>query len=239
VEPRPAEEEVFELSPDGEMIPTLTKNNTKPSSSPLVLDDVQAAMMGEGASGLLREEKKWNNDGLMERIKNSPRMQAGLSNPRYLQAIEDMKKDPAAAQAKYKGQKDIEDFITEFAGIMGEHFSEVGAKEEQEKKEAENTAGNLSGPSIGPLAEDAIKREAARREKGPEVGWDEKNGASQEKVDAVVGNAELSSILMDPEMQKVLQDCGRPGAMHAYMRDKKWGPKIEMLIKHGLIKVER
>ena len=65
------------------------------------------------------------------------------------------------------------------------------------------------GPSVGPLAEQALKREEERRKKG-EVGWDESE-ANQNKVDEIVANEELSSILMDPEMQRVLQECGIPG----------------------------
>ena len=54
-----------------------------------------------------------------------------------MQAIEDMKTNPEMAQKKYKGQKDIEDFITEFAGVMGSHFNEVGEKKEKEEVRAD------------------------------------------------------------------------------------------------------
>jgi hypothetical protein len=105
VEKKKEEEEVFELNADGEMIPTITKRDEKKLGG--IHDEVQSAMSGE-ASGLLREEKKWNNDTLMERIQKSPRLRMGLANPKFTQAIEDMRKDPVAAQKKYKGDKAVE-----------------------------------------------------------------------------------------------------------------------------------
>lgn len=96
-----------------------------------------------------------------------------------------------------------------------------------------------------------------------ETGWDE-TAANKKKVDEIVANQgataviiiyllllphnlrltpppppELSSILMDPEMQRVLQECALPGRMGKYMQDGKWGPKIRMLIDNGLLKVEK
>jgi hypothetical protein len=244
------EDTVYELNADGEMvesIPTLSKSNTQPSKNPLILDDVQAAM--SSADGLMREEKKWNNDTLMERIQKNPRLRLGLSNPKYLSAIEEMKADPIRAKKKYEKDKGVTDFITEFAAVMGEHFKEVGDKEEMEEKKKhqqqqqqqqqqqlqQNSAPPTMGPQLGPLAEGAVKREQERA-KNPQVGWEEPD---QKKVDEIVGNQHISSILMDPEMQRVLQECGEPGKMFKYMNDKVWGPKIKVLIDNGLIKVER
>ncbi|GMH73967.1 hypothetical protein TrST_g6642 [Triparma strigata] len=229
-EPEP--EPVYELSPEGEMIPTITKK--EPEKSSLVFDEVQQSMQ----QNILNPDakKEWATDSLFEKISKNPRLQIGLQNPRFMQAIEDMKTNPEMAQKKYKGQKDIEDFITEFAGVMGSHFNEVGEKKEKEEKPQQQTQQPM-GPSVGPLAEQALKREEERRKKG-EVGWDESE-ANQNKVDEIVANEELSSILMDPEMQRVLQECGIPGRMNKYMQDPKWGPKIRKLIDNGLLKVEK
>ena len=78
----------------------------------------------------------------------------------------------------------IEDFITEFAGIMGEHFNDLGAKKENEEKKAAEQQ-QAMGPDIGPLAEQALKRQKEREAKG-EVGWDD--SASQADVDKIIGN---------------------------------------------------
>ena len=64
----------------------------------------------------------------------NPRLAMGMSNPMFLQAIEDMKADPEGAKRKYKGRKEIEDFLREFMGVMGEHVMEMGKKEEGEGK---------------------------------------------------------------------------------------------------------
>ena len=66
-----------------------------------------------------------------------------------------------------------------------------------------------------------------------------KSLGAQEKVDRVVQDQELSSILMDPAFQRVIQECGIPGRMQMYMRDKEVGPKLRKLIECGLLKVEQ
>ena len=233
------EEEVFELSPDGEIIPTITKNATKPSRNPLVFDDVQKALGSDPAGMLDKNKEQWATQSLTDKIMKNPRLAMGMSNPMFLQAIEDMKADPEGAKRKYKGRKEIEDFLREFMGVMGEHFMEMGKKEEGEKGESAQGGvggGMRQGPDLGPLAKEAIERQAEREAKG-EVGWDD--SASKEKVDDIVKDSEISGLLMDPEMQRVLHECGRPGVMGRYMNDEVWGPKIKKLIDRGLIKIEK
>ncbi|GMI41815.1 hypothetical protein TrCOL_g3710 [Triparma columacea] len=231
------EEEVYELSPSGEMIPTLTANKSGSKKSPLVFDEVQAAL-GSDPAGLLNKNKsQWATQSLTDKIMKNPRLAIGMSNPRFLQAIDDMKKDPEGAKKKYKGMKEIEDFLKEFMAVMGQHFAELGEQEEKVKREqAPPPPPPMQGPGLGPLAKEAMERQAAREARG-EVGWDD-DAASKKKVDEVVNDRELSGILMDPEMQRVLQECALPGRMGKYMRDEKWGPKIKLLIDKGLIKVE-
>ena len=192
-------------------------------------------MSASGPAGLLNQNKsEWATESLTKKIMSNPRLAIGMTNPKFMRAIEDMKENPEMAMKKYKGQKEIEDFMTEFAGVMGEHFKELGETQEENLKEASRGA---EPKGIGPLAEDAIRREKERQAKG-EVGWDEA-AVPQHKVDEIINDRDVAGILMDPEMQKVLQECQLPGRMGKYMNDQKWGPKIRLLIDKGLLKVER
>jgi len=231
-------EEVYELSPTGELIPTITKPK-EPKKSSLVFDEVQAALGSDPANLLNQTKDQWATQSLTDKIMKNPRLAMGMSNPRFLQAIADMKRDPEGAKKKYKGVKEIEDFLREFMGVMGEHFTEMGEKEKKKegKQSQQQQQPQQMGPDLGPLAKEALERQKAREARG-EVGWDE-DAASKKKVDEIVNDSQISSILMDPEMQKVLQECALPGRMGKYMNDAVWGPKIRMLIDKGLIKVEK
>ncbi|GMH54556.1 hypothetical protein TrRE_jg13192, partial [Triparma retinervis] len=244
----PSSSEVYELSPTGDMIPTLTSRPpSSKSSDPLVLDEVQRALGSDPASMLNQSASQWATPSLTSKIMSNPRLAMGMSNPRFLQAIEDMKRDPEGAKRKYKGKKEIEDFIKEFMGVMGQHFTEMGEQEakgkgegqqqQQQQQQQQRQRQQQQGPALGPLAKEALERQAAREARG-EVGWDD-SSASKAAVDAIVGDSEISAVLMDPEMQRVLQECAKPGRMGKYMQDGKWGPKIRMLIDKGLIKVEK
>ncbi len=52
-------------------------------------------------------------------------------------------------------------------------------------------------------------------------------------------DAGLRELLMDPDMQRVLVQCGEPGRLRSFMSDPKWGPKIRQLADAGLVRIER
>eukprot|EP00978_Attheya_sp_CCMP212_P034561 scaffold145271_cov50-Attheya_sp.AAC.1 len=58
------------------------------------------------------------------------------------------------------------------------------------------------------------------------------------KLDEICADKELVEILMDPKMQHVMQQCSVPGQMKKFMQHPEYGPRIQKLIRAGLLKVE-
>jgi hypothetical protein len=100
-------------------IPLIKPKN--PGTTGLEIPEVQAAMQYT-----LEQTDEWLTPDLMTKMGDHPALLAGFQNPRFIQAIEEMRKDPAAAQRKYAGDMEIMLFITEFSKIMAGHFEEVG-----------------------------------------------------------------------------------------------------------------
>ena len=57
------------------------------------------------------------------------------------------------------------------------------------------------------------------------------------QVQNVLENPELLAILQDPEMKRVLQECGKPGVLRHFMNHPKFGPKLRMMAKAGLVQI--
>ncbi|CAM9884751.1 unnamed protein product [Phaeothamnion confervicola] len=58
-------------------------------------------------------------------------------------------------------------------------------------------------------------------------------------MDAVLSDAGLRTLLMDPELQAVLQDCGRPGRLAYYMTQRPdIAAKIRRLADAGLVQLQ-
>jgi len=245
--PKPKEEPIFELDASGEMvetIPTIRKNNESSNKDSKIFAEVQEAMKKNPMEGL--DKTQWANDNLMQTIAKNPRLAMGLQNPRFAAAIQELQKNPKEAMEKYKSDKAIFDFLNEFCGVMGDHFAKLGedqARAEEAKKAAEAAeAGEELDDLIGPLAKAALDKDEEKRKGGGGggIGWDDSMSKKEkERVDSIVSNQHLSSILMDPKMQRIIQECNHPGRMQMYMKDDEWGPKLRLLIDNGLLKVER
>ena len=83
---------------------------------------------------------EWVTDGLKERIHQDPEIRAGMSHPRCQQAIQEMQRDPKAAQEKYRRDPVVSRFIMRWIALMGEHFTELGRRQEAESSSHESSA---------------------------------------------------------------------------------------------------
>ena len=66
-----------------------------------------------------------------------------------------------------------------------------------------------------PLAQKAMEQEQERQKEGKRA-WDasELEDQDHKRLDTVMQNEELTSLLMDPDMQRVIQECSLvPGSM--------------------------
>lgn len=232
-------EEICELDSQGnieqcneenehDISPLSVPNNDKFSSGNLVMDEVQKAMMNNPLGGLGIGDELTSPE-LMEKISGNPRLAAGLSNPKFTAALEALQKNPKEALSKFKNHPEINDFLNEFCGVLGQHFTELGAQ--QYAKNEDRTA------CKGPLAKDAIKRDSEKRANGND--WNANtNKEDQDQVNKVLADKELYELLIDTELQHVIKECNAPDRMVYFAKHPKYGPKIRKLVDAGLLQVQ-
>jgi hypothetical protein len=218
----------------------------KPYESVCYLQEVHDAMnMSNGTpfEKLLHENRKqWATPQLMQKINENPRLVAGMSNPLYMAALQEFQENPKKAMQKYNQNdqsKEILRFLTEFCGVLGEHFTTLG--ELQKHQELKGT--------LGPLAREALKRHAASTSSlisVPSTTSNTRKGIEStlqhdKDVQRILSNPELTQLLMDPEMQQVIHEStttnGREKFRY-YMQHPNFAPKLQKLIKAGLLKIE-
>ena len=251
------DDNIFELDSEGNMvkssgaakeqIPTIRPQNgssgTRNESDRLRLQEVQDAMKnsslggmfggnGGGAANLLTDDAE-----LMQKIASNPRLAAGMSNPKFAAAMEAMQRDPVAAMERFRDHPEIGDFLREYCGVLGDHFTELGKKQEKEAARAKTKAkkGEGAGGDMGPLAEAALRRDQERKARGEAEA--PMSQGEEEMMQKIVADPEMAQILMDPAMQIIMQECAMPGRMHAYMNHPEYGPKLRKLMQVGLLKV--
>ena len=195
-----------------------------------------------GGTGAATDQLLTGDAELMQKIASNPRLAAGMRNPKFAAAMEALQSDPVAAMERFRDHPEIADFLREYCGVLGEHFTELGgeqeeaeAKAKEKKGQTQNGAPRTPADSMGPLAEAAMRREQERKARGETdvpMSQDE-----EEMMQRIASNPEMAEILMDPAMQIIMQECSLPGRMHAYMQHPQYGPKLRKLMEAGLLKM--
>ena len=249
------DDNIFELDSEGNMvksvgtakeeIPTIRPKNgssgTRSESDRLRLQEVQDAMKnsslggmfggnGGGTASILTDDAE-----LMQKIASNPRLAAGMRNPKFGAAMEAMQRDPVAAIERFRDHPEIGHFLSEYCGVLGDHFTELGEKQEKEAAKARAKKGEGAGGDMGPLAEAALRRDQERKARGEAEA--PMSQSEEEMMQKIVADPEMAQILMDPAMQIIMQECALPGRMHAYMNHPDYGPKLRKLVQVGLLKV--
>ena len=77
-----------------------------------------------------------------------------------------------------------------------------------------------------------------RKERGETLVNEGMDQQEQEQYDAIMKDEELTRIMMDVDIQRVIQECSTiPGKMQMYMRHEDYGIKLRKLIQAGLLRV--
>jgi len=154
--------------------------------------------------------------------------------------LQALQSNPKEAMEKFKDHKDVTDFLHEFCSLLGDHFTQLG--DEEQVSSSSNSKSQTQIPSeedVGPIAFRALQKEKERRDKGePSLSHKGMTKQEQEQHDAIMKNEELTKILMDVDMQRVIHECSTiPGKMQVFMRHDVYGVKLRKLIHAGLLKV--
>ena len=250
---KPDREPVYELDSEGNMIPIIpvlaTSSNTK--RNPLHLDEVQESM--KASSNTFAKSSNWNSNwssspDLLQRISSDPILMKGMTNPKYTAALEALQQDPKEAMRKFENHLDVKDFLNRMCQVLGDHFTELGEKQdqeqEQEQEQDKKTQGHSSNDDVkeedvGPLAYSVLQKEKMRQEQGEEsLASSNMSKKEKDQVDAIMKDQELTKILMDVDMQRVMQECSTiPGKMKMYMSHDVHGAKLRKLIQAGLLRI--
>ena len=233
-------------------------SNTPTSQTSLLLPEVQEAI----SNHLLASSHEWATADLIESIsKNHPKLAAGLSNPKYIAALQAMQTHPKETMERLKkDHPDIFEFLQDFCGMIGDHFVKLGEKQEnqqQEKRQEELNQNDRKAMAIvremGPLEEKALRRHRTQKNNQRQfLNIDKHSNKVQTKsttnretemdghVAAILSNNELRSILLDPAMQCIMEECTQSGdgrKLHYYMSHDEYGPKLRKLIEVGLLRL--
>lgn len=246
---------IYQLDKSGNMVPIEEIPTIKPKQSQtnntnktnLQFQEVQDAMSKDSTmfNYLSNNQQEWNTPDLINQISNNKILSSGMTNPKFVAALEAFKCNPKEAMKRFQHHPDVIEFFREFCKIMGNHFTALGEKQDEEKKQKTqqqyyNSYNTLISEErdLGPMAKEALKKETERKEKG-EKGWNENLTDDERKqLDSIMQDKELSSLLMDVDMQRVMNECStQPGRMRMYMHDRDYAPKLHKLIQAGLLKV--
>lgn len=200
-------------------------------SGGLVLSEVQDAMnqsaagpLGSGGGGA----KDWLTPELLESISEKPRLAAMLTDPRFAKAMQLMTTSPQDALGMFASSPEARQSFTELMSLLSKHFTAMGdaADEKASAEEADRRK-----VADGPLAQEALRRAA----EGVGVAATPATTEEAANVEKVLQDTELRELLMDPGMQRVLQECGEPHVLARYMRHPEFGPKLQLMARAGLI----
>ena len=234
-------EQIYELDSEGNMLPVTNQKQAK--KDPLRIAEVQEAMDNQSWQQVFASKSKINSPEFLQQIMNNPRLVKSMSNPKCIAALEALEKDPKEALKKFKGHDEVMEFLNEICQLLGNHFTKLGEMDSSPKENPKKNVPlvqELREPTekdVGPIAYKAMQKERKKRGQGASI---EHSMSKEEKdrVDAIMKNEELTNILMDIEMQRVMQECSQiPGKMQYYMSHEIYGAKLRKLIHAGLLRV--
>lgn len=212
--------------------------DARASKSGLVFPEVQDAMKsstgslggGGGRGGGIGSmgSEEWLTPELLNAISEKPHLAAMLADPRFAKAVQLMSTSPKDAHAMFASSPKARDSFTELMGLLAGHFTGMG---EAADKQAADEKTYRERVTEGPLAQEALKRAS----EGVGVAASPPTREEAADVERVLQAPELRELLMDPGMQRVLQECSDPATLARYMWHPEYGPKLQLMARAGLV----
>jgi hypothetical protein len=180
----------------------------------LQIPEVQEAMSAS-SSNLLRRtiQNEFTSPDLLNRIQQNPKLIRGMNDTQCMAALDALQKNPKAAIEKFRDYPNVLEFINEMLSLLGDHFLELNEtkdSDDDDKKSMEKKITYLE------KEEDKLSR----------------------SVRDVIRDKELTSLLMDQDIQRVMHECSTaPILTRKYMSDPVYGPKLKRLMDAGLLQL--
>lgn len=198
------------------------------SNTGIVIPEVQEAMRKNASPAGGAVDLQWLTPELLDKISQRPRLADMLTDPRFGKAMQVMSKSPQEAMSLFASNPEAQETFTELSALLAEHFTTIGkaadaraAKDEADRQRV----------AEGPLAQEALRRAAS----GNSTVAKPPSKEEQTNVEKILENPELRELLVDPDMQKVLQECSTPADLARYMRHPEYGPKLQLMARAGLV----
>ena len=184
----------------------------------------------------------WMTPELLQRIAAEPRLVAGMQQPRFQAALQEMQRDPGATMKKYAGDAPLAEFLRCYMGILGEHFEKLGEKEDAARAAGGgggSSSSSSSGSSIGLTpAATTVRKPTAQELARAAAAAGEAQGADEE-VKRALADPRVVELLGDAEVQAMMSACRvDPGALPRYMQQPAMRSKIQQMVQLGLLRME-
>jgi len=119
----------------------------------------------------------------------------------------------------------IVEFLMEFCGVKGEHFTKLGSEGGgcgDNGKAKGSTSDDKKIREMGPLEKKALDKHKKKMQKEEENNTKQNqqraNSTTNEidsEVSSILANDELRSILLDPQMQQIMEECSTGSKLSA------------------------
>lgn len=197
----------------------------------MVLNEVQEAMKlkDESNNATLNSLKNgnWVTPDLNNLFATNEIIARGLSKPKCLAALQLMQTNPREAEKQFKGDPEVDEFMNELSKTMASHFGNLAEKQQKKEKTIPSAP---PVQDIGPLHAQVI----ANKKTGS-VNMQSYDPKEEERVKDIVNDPELSAMLLDPDLQQILIECGDPRKFQCHMQNPETARKIKKLYQSGLV----
>jgi hypothetical protein len=178
-----------------------------------------------------------------------------------MSALKEMQANPKQTLDRLKNSDpDMVAWLMEFCGVMGEHFCMLG-EGQQEEGGGKKKVNDEKVREMGPLEKKAFKKHQHNMQTSKEESTEQRqsdtfiqqqppsqrqstqyinsNKVMNNQVSSILANDELRSILLDPKIQQLMEECAGSGGsskLRYYMGHVEYGPKLRKLMVAGLVR---
>ena len=134
----------------------------------------------------------------------------------------------------------------EFCGVLGEHFAKLGKEQggqeggKQKGTKCRGCKGEGDGSVGGKGFESApAAKRAGERQQPQNSTMADATNEMDSQVASILGDEELRSILLDPNVQRIMEECTQHGGakLRYYLGHEEYGPKLRRLMDAGLLRL--
>ncbi|XP_048766342.2 uncharacterized protein LOC125673697 [Ostrea edulis] len=224
------------------------------------LPEVQQTLTKE-AQKIAESKDEWLTDGLMKKIESNDKLFKKLGDKKYVEAVNQFQADPVKAMERYKDEKEIQEFLTSFCKIMGEHFTGladdqdktakpskpappskiVELNSESEVHEAKAKPSHTINPGNTETLYTRSPTEGADMSVRSSTNPNQPTAEDERRMQDILANPEIRNILMDPKVMKLIETLKfnpSEGARILQTADLELRGKINQLVQCGLLQLQ-